>query len=648
MRRQVRCPNCGGGHTLVNPGIFMLVCDYCQTSFYWDKDRVAKMGERSVLPESDSLLFLGASGKILGKRYQVVGHVRYEHYRGSWDEWYLDIGGTKAAWVSEDERNLTLERRITPDEPIAPVEQLTAGMRVRLSGRVFTIREVGRAKCAGGQGQLPFPVLPGEEYPYLDLATADGQQFATLEWDEAGNLHAFLGRPLTRDQISLDTPKPEVERDESHGAGDVECPNCGAPLEKPTGRVVETLVCTYCGANNDLTGAAARTMGVNPKGTDPRFRFEIGDQGRFEGADYEVCGRLFARDEEGYESREYLLWNPQRDYLWLAEEDGHYLLLKPTRQVPDPDPLTAGPLLGPKSPIRVGGKEFAFYETCNEQLAYVDGALPWLASVTQGFGSARMIAPPQVFEMEFEGGEVEYFQGSYMEAEAVWQAFGRKPPAPAAKGVHPAQPFERSPLAATLMWVGGIFALVNLALAAWSILDIGQERIFEQHFDPGDYLEEGLSDPFQLGSGRVVRLALSAPVDNSWLALDLALVDPDGRVQAEAGGEVAYYHGYDDGPWSEGSQDSDSYFQAPGPGTYRLIVHGEAGDGQAPGLTVRLYQGGMLTRYFLVLAVVSGLFWLFEFYRHWLFEARRWAPVMEDDDDDDDDDEDEGLLRLIS
>ena len=38
MSRELRCPNCGGEHTLVNPGITMLVCEYCKTVVYWDDE----------------------------------------------------------------------------------------------------------------------------------------------------------------------------------------------------------------------------------------------------------------------------------------------------------------------------------------------------------------------------------------------------------------------------------------------------------------------------------------------------------------------------------------------------------------------------------------------------------------------------------
>jgi len=547
--------------------------------------------------------------------------------------------------VSEDERNLTLERRLKPDAPIPPPDQLHAGMHLKLSGRAFTIREIGRARCVGGEGQLPFPVEPDEEYPYLDLATPDGEHFATVEYDAEGEVHAYMGRPLEHEQVSLDGPRPQRDEDLSAGAADVDCPNCGAPLERPGDRVVETIVCAYCGAQNDLTGASARVMGINPQGLNPRFKLQVGQAGTFDGVRYEVCGRLLQKDEEGFESREYLLWHPDKGYLWLAEEDGHWILNRPTRQAPKPDPLMVGPLLKAKAPIKIGDQPFEFYEKAEVHTVYVDGALPWRASVEDSFVCATMIAPPRQYEMESAGGEVEYFAGTYLEPGEVWSAFelGGEPPAP--DGIHPAQPYHQSALARSLMIVGGIFALLNLALLAWSYLGASEQIVFERSFRAAEYTQEAMSEPFAVGDSKVMKLGLEAPVNDGWVAMDAALVDQTGAVQAEAGGEVSFYSGSD---WTEGSQSSETYFQAPPAGTYRLVLEGERGDNLAGSSTVRvrLYQGGLLSRYYLVMAIVMGLFPAFEILRRRLFEARRWSPVMEDDDDDDD--EEDGLLSLIS
>ena len=70
-------------------------------------------------------------------------------------------------------------------------------------------------------------------------------------------------------------------------------------------------------------------------------------------------------------------------------------------------------------------------------------------------------------------------------------------------------------------------------------------------------------------------------MNNSWLALDFALVDADERVVSQFGNEASYYHGQDsEGSWSEGSRSFSSYFKVNKAGAYRLLLHGQGGSGE--------------------------------------------------------------------
>ena len=252
MSRQLRCPNCGGEHSLVNPGITMLVCEFCKTVVYWDADSVLRAGLQSILPESDARLFMHARGKLGGRDFEVVGHLRYDHGRGQWDEWYLQLGDGAVAWLSEDERELSLEQAVQPDQPLPPLSALRPGLSLGLEGVVHTVRELGTATCVGGEGQLPFTIQPGERYPYADLASLDGVRFASLEYElDGASAHAFAGRVLGHDELVLDAER-EPSAAGSHEGKAIKCPNCAAAITQPANREVKTLVCEYCGSQNDL------------------------------------------------------------------------------------------------------------------------------------------------------------------------------------------------------------------------------------------------------------------------------------------------------------------------------------------------------------------------------------------------------------
>ena len=48
-------------------------------------------------------------------------------------------------------------------------------------------------------------------------------------------------------------------------------------------------------------------------------------------------------------------------------------------------------------------------------------------------------------------------------------------------------------------------------------------------------------------------------MDNSWLGFDLELIDQKTGARYSAPLTVEYYHGYDDGNWSEGGQSASTY-----------------------------------------------------------------------------------------
>ncbi|MCB9555576.1 MAG: DUF4178 domain-containing protein [Deltaproteobacteria bacterium] len=641
MSRLLRCPNCGGEHQLANPGITMIVCHYCQTTVYWGEDAVLKTGGQSILPESDARLYLHATGKLSGTGYQVIGHLHYAHDRGSWDEWYLQLDDGRVAWVSEDERKLTLEMAQQVQQAPA-VSQLVVGAGALIADTQFTVRELGVAECRGGEGQLPFAILPGERYTYADIASLDGQHFATLEYDENRSVPTcYVGRTLSHSELTIDDEKPPSTA-AGHQGQHIECSNCKGPLEIPHDREVQTQVCEYCGAQLDLTSAERKVLGVNPSDFEAGFNFEIGEAANFYGARYEVCGRMVYTDGEGYRSREYLLFEKNSGYLWLAEENGHYVLNRPTQQAPSVSPFR----LAPKTSVSAAGKRFRVYESGTSELIYVDGALPWLARVGDSFYYADLIAPPQMFCAESDGDEIEYFHGRYMPAPEVWTAFGKSDLAPRPWGVHGAQPFQRSGIAKLLMAVGALFAVINLGFVFWSAGKSGHV-VYQQTFPPSRYLNETVSAPFEVKGGNVMAMRISAPLSNSWIALDAAVVDDKDRVIMEVdGGEISYYSGYSGGEhWSEGRTRSTNYFKAPQPGNYRLIIKASAGHGDFNGgprgepLSIRITQGAVLSRYFVTAFVICALFPVFEWLRRRLFEKRRWAAVLDDDDDDDDDDQ---------
>ena len=65
------------------------------------------------------------------------------------------------------------------------------------------MEEVGNARCIGMEGDLPQAILTGEEYPYVDSSTPDGQYSLSIEYDEDIPT-IFMGRWVKYGSLQLD------------------------------------------------------------------------------------------------------------------------------------------------------------------------------------------------------------------------------------------------------------------------------------------------------------------------------------------------------------------------------------------------------------------------------------------------------------
>lgn len=640
MERRFQCPSCGAANTVTNPGVLMRVCDYCKTAIYWDKESALRAGNKSVdLPPSGRFK-VGARGKIKGDFFTVLGRLSYAHEKGTWNEWFVEMEGGKIKWLSEDEGELFLESPVDLTAPVPPHSELKPGMHISINERVGVVEEVGEARCIGGEGQIPFEVEIGETYPYADGAGTDGSFSFGLEYDDrSGAVTAFVGRILT--------PKTARARPEDREgpvektAEAIRCSSCGKPYEGPRLDSTEMVVCEACGSALQLDEAETRVVGRNV-GEAPAFTFSVGLPITLEGVRYEVMGRLYyvEPDEDGeYPSMEYVLYNPDKGYLWLAEDNGHFTISRPYHvrfHIP--------PIPVPKMKVQVGKEAFKVYEWGELTLRWVDGALPWTAAVGEKTRYTHLIKPPEYVDQEMTGAEIELFRGRYVDRDEIKAAIPEGVRLPWSYGVYSCQPYRPAAWLSGMWRVGVGFLILNALLFLYSLVADRGTIVLKEQIAAGQYKGEYLSKPFAVPRDRcILRLRGSAPLRNSWLAMDFAVVNANEEVISEFYGDASYYSGRDsEGSWSEGSRSFTSYFMVNKAGTYRLLMHAQGGTGVSGGprnetVNVTLAVNTTISWYLLVSMILSAMVACVEPVRKWLFDQRRWAEVIGGGGDDDDD-----------
>ncbi len=597
------CPNCGAVHEPSNPGIAVIVCDRCDSTLYLEEG-VLRQGEKSIVGEPRSNIRIGASGRVGDVSVEVLGRVRIRHDRGGWDEWYVQTSSGTQRWLIEDEKRYALETTLDA-LPDGAHPQMGLGDGVYVDETPFEVRERGEAVCEGGEGQLPRRITPGEKLVYVDLVELGGTRVLTFEFEqtaEGWEGEGFLGENIPVEQIRFEGDRPPAgATGEVQSARSIECANCGAPVQLPKqGDPAKTTSCANCDAILEVDGAASIVLDFNPG--KEKFALEVGDRGTLLEVEWEVVGRMKYVDDEGYWTHEYLLWSEGNGYLWLEYDCGHFSWSRPTGKGL---PLASLRRAGRGTKVKFGDTTYSLMARGLSTLDYVDGALPWEARRTDQQKTWDLSNPPKLLSVEESTNELEVFEGEWLEAGTVEAAFG-KTSGRSPWTVHYAQP---NPWASMR-----IAAFAALLVAALNVIMIGIATVWPSSSVVSFTIPASTtgvqsveSPPFTLdpADGPLIYVGYDTNVDNSWVWIDLELLDYESDTMMGAiGQEVGYYHGYDDGNWSEGSRSEGRWLKTPDAGQY--VLSGTLEYDRPTAVTVDVRQGGMLSRYNCCLVPVFG------------------------------------------
>ncbi len=686
----MNCPSCGGEIAADRRFAHLVVCDYCQSAVILDEKAARVAGKMAALMLPQGPLYVGGSGSLAGKPFRVLGRVRYGYRNGFWDEWYLARDDGQTFWIGEDESNFTLEVPERGDTDGIQFAETQPGQIVTLRGEQYHVDEKDVAECEGGEGQLPFAILTGERIPFLDLSS-DGR-FATIEFDLDGDTQIFLGRRINPLDIAMDIPREEAFQTadtlavERSGDADrrerivrsgqrittIKCQHCAAPLDIPRqgqnivacpacaqeidlslrrvecpecqvtvtvrgGRDSKSAACPHCKTRMDISRSQPSVMAKLVSSDRPHIPVEIGQEVTLRGTRYHIVGfvRYTEQDDSGvWRTDEFLLYSKDTGYRWLILEDGHFSLSRELNERPrNIDPQTAAQ----KSRFKFLKHNWIVFETChnNTQITWVEGELPWVAKVGDFNSYMDAIAPPFMLSAEWTETEAEWYMAEYLSPQEVASGLGKTiDELPARSGVAPNQPRRVTPFQKQSPWVMTAFAVAFLLLALQAFSQQGK-RIANMHFSRDDYAQEYLTEPFEITSNRTLcRLELDGEVNNGWVYLDVALLNEQEQAVLDFSIDCSYYHGVEGGEsWSEGGPDSSKTFRVDQAGTYRFLVLGDGGDGGTHAVTLSVFEGTAISRYYLILFGMTLMWPIISVIRKLSFEGRRWAPVLEDDDD---------------
>ena len=176
--KEFHCPSCGAPVELEYRFTETVVCPYCNQTVHWTGENFEAKGEKVILSDYGSKFSVGLKasfwvnndeGKRVTYNFKILGRVRFEYTDGFWDEWLMRVEGTdEEYWLQEDEGELVIFKKAKILPEIIDYDQLKVGMHVKAGDYTVFISEKSKAQVIGGEGELPFRIIPGEQADFVD------------------------------------------------------------------------------------------------------------------------------------------------------------------------------------------------------------------------------------------------------------------------------------------------------------------------------------------------------------------------------------------------------------------------------------------------------------------------------------------------
>jgi hypothetical protein len=408
----------------------------------------------------------------------------------------------------------------------------------------------------------------------------------------------------------------------------VNCPNCGAATAVRTFGHAVNVVCQSCRSILDATNPGVTILQQYTDAVREEPLIPLGTRGKLLDIECEVVGfqvRQIVVDGVAYQWREYLLFNPYREFRYLTEYAGHWNVVSTINALPE------GGQSDDSAPRSYGRQRYRHFQTAAAQTIFVLGEFPWQIRVGDTTTGIDYVAPPLMLSAEVDADkEVTWSLGQYVSGSQIWTslALPGRPPEPVGIFANQPSPFRGSigsmwRNAARLAALAAVLWLAHLATARG-------KQAFAQNlvFDSRTAQEASLVTPvFELdGHPTAVQIETATNLDNQWMFVGYALVNDETGQAFEVARDVSYYHGIEDGEsWTEGSPSDTVELPSVPAGRYFLRIETEGDRTAAPmRYRVRVVRDVSTSLWFLVALVLIAIPPILASWRASKFEHRRW------------------------
>ncbi|MET3025237.1 DUF4178 domain-containing protein [Flavobacterium sp. UW10123] len=398
----------------------------------------------------------------------------------------------------------------------------------------------------------------------------------------------------------------------------IPCYDCNTETELEVGFEVINFVCPKCHSlyARDNEGKFRRKNKY--KSVENDAPLAIGDVGFLKGSNYKVTGILF-KSVQSYKWTEFILQNDKNEFLYLSLSQGHWIVLTEMEETFN---VKSHPLI-----LEHDGLDYDIYDYSNTQIINAEGFFDFELPQNTIIYVVEYIRPPYMISIESIHKVDTAFYGEYIKKSEIRKAF-KKVYLPYQSGTNIIQP-SRFDLRNTAI----IFCVIALLIiiSNWLIYkDQPEQNVFSKSIKFSEFdNKEITSEAFVLKGGSApMTIRVSSDVDNSWVNLNIALINEDNGDEIYANKDLEYYHGYTDGEsWIEGSQSEKFNICGVKAGKYHLLITPMKAPEDATNTEMRvnvIWNQSSSRNVWLVIIGMIAIYFIIRFFKL-SFERDRWA-----------------------
>ena len=630
---KANCPSCAAPIEFQKGSTIVLVCPFCRSAVARTDRGLEDLGKVAEILDSESPLKLGLKGHFKGQRFELTGRAQLRHELGGvWDEWYATFSNGWVGWLAEAQGKfyLTFYQPLPTGVNAPPFDSLQLGQAVNEipSKTPLIVTEKGTAMAIAADGEIPYKLTPNEKSDYADLS-GKGNAFGTIDYSE-NPPWVFVGQQVSLSDIGLQNAKSAERAARRVSVGAMGCPNCGGSLNLIAPDKTERVTCPFCNSLLDVNkGNLSFLKALSPKPDTPEFVLPIGAEGTFKDVKFKIIGvivRSITFDSVKYYWHEYLLYNPSIGFRWLIHSDNHWNFVEPVN--PAEVVVNEGIV---KPTASYNGEQFKIFQNAQATVEFVKGEFYWRVEQGEQVRAIDYVAAPLMLSQESTDNEVNWSVGVYMTNAEIEQAFGVAD-LPKPWSVAPNQPFTGGFYIKAGFAMLGLLILVSILMIPLGGLSSTplNETVALQPTASATTPQTVFSNQFELKGNRNVKITANAPVNNSFVDLDVDLVNEQSQEIESVNIPIEYYTGTDsDGSWTEGGQSQDATLSSLPAGKYTLRVEGTWQDFAQPmNVSVKVEQNVTRGVNFCCAFVILAILPILALFRKFAFESKRWSESM--------------------